>query len=416
MQDNIIDHLFRHHHGKMVSTLTRIFGLSHLETIEDAVQDTFIQASIKWRTQIPENPEAWLTAASKNRVLDLFRQLKSSKNREELSYSSAEAMGMAELFLDSEIEDSQLRMIFTACHPQLHQLEQIAFALKTVAGFSAKEIASALLTKEDTVKKRLTRARKTIQEQQISFSIPTGNHLPERLDKVLEVLYLIFNEGFHSNKQDILIRKELCGEAIRLCKFLLKNKTVRSSKCYALFALMCFHAARLDSKLDTNNEIVDLKNQDRKLWYFPLIELGNSCMFKAMDTHLLSPYHYEAAIAAEHLKAVTFTTTNWNKILDWYQQYIQHYPSPLLLLNTVMVYLQLKNTETAYAILSDLKESEFNQRVYLFYGAWSEYYIEIKENYHAMAYLQKAIDHTNNETEKKFLKKKLERIKTDASK
>lgn len=410
MQHHLLDHLFRHHHGKMVSILTRIFGLSHLETIEDAVQDTFIQASIKWRTQIPENPEAWLTAASKNRVLDIFRQINASKNREELVHSSSQAMGMAELFLDSEIEDSQLRMIFTACHPQLNQLEQIAFALKTVAGFSAKEIASALLTKEETVKKRLTRARKTIQEKQIAFSIPTGKELATRLDIVLDVLYLIFNEGFHSNKKETLIRSELCGEAIRLCTIVIKKETVRNAKAYALFALMCFHAARMESKLNLNNEIIDLKNQDRSLWYTPMIELGNSAMFKAMNTQEYSPFHYEAAIAAEHLKAHSFETTHWVKILDWYQQYVQAYPSPLLTLNMVLVYLQLKNTAAAYAILCNLKAEDFNQRAYLFYGAWAEYYLVTNESYHAMASLQKAIDCTSNETEKSFMQKKLKKL------
>lgn len=411
MQNKIIDHLFRHHYGKMVSILTRIFGLAHLETIEDAVQDTFIQASIKWRTQTPDNPEAWLTAASKNRVLDIFRQIKASKDRESLVSSSSEAMAMADLFLENEIEDSQLRMIFTACHPQLHQTEQIAFALKTVVGFSPKEIASALLSKEDTIKKRLFRARKTIQKEQIAFIIPTGKELTKRLNKVLDVLYLIFNEGFHSNKKDTLIRKELCGEAIRLCTIILKNKTVRNSKTYALFSLMCFHASRLESKLNLQNEIVDLKNQDRSLWYTPMIEMGHHSLSKAMLTEEISSYHYEALIASEHVKAHTFEKTNWKKILHWYEQYVLIAPSPMLFLNLAMVHLQLKNRESTYNILNDLKEESFNQRKYLFYALWAEYHLELGENYHAIAYLQKAINHVNNCNEKKYLKIKLEKLK-----
>ena len=256
----LLDHLFRHQYGKMVSILTRIFGLEHLETIEDAVQDTFIRAMVTWRNQLPENPEAWLTKAAKNRTIDLFRKLSAEKKRIPKIENGPATIALNELFLDNEIADSQLRMIFTACHPSLNPSEQIAFALKTVSGFSAKEIASALLIKEETIKKRLSRARKTIATQQIAFQIPQGNDLPERLSRVLEILYLIFNEGFHSNKKEILIRKDLCGEAIRLTKMLLTNPYTRQPATYALFALMCFHSARLDSKVNEKNEIIDLKN------------------------------------------------------------------------------------------------------------------------------------------------------------
>ncbi len=410
MQYEVIDHLFRHHYGKMVSILTRIFGLAHLETIEDAVQDTFIQAARKWRTTIPENPEAWLTTASKNRVLDIFRQIKSSKNRETLVSSSAEAMHMTELFLDTEIEDSQLRMIFTACHPQLQQVDQIAFSLKTVAGFSSKEIATALLQKEDTIKKRLTRARKTIIEKQLSFSIPTGSELQNRLDITHKVLYLIFNEGFHSNKQEILIRKELCGEAIRLTRLILKKNQIRNADTYALFSLMCFHAARIDSKTNANNEIIDLKHQDRSLWYFPLIELGNSCMFKAMDTKKISSYHYEALIVSEHLKAKSFEDTNWNTILNWYLKYTNDFPSPIIFLNQAIVYLQLNDLVSCHKILKNHTERDFNQRTYLFHGVWAEYYIKKGDIIKATSYLNKALDQVSNTSEKQYLLNKKKEI------
>ena len=237
MDDKIIDHLFRHHSGKMVSVLTRIFGLKHLELIEDAVQDTFIKASISWRKQLPDNPEAWLVQASKNRMLDIFRKLQTEKKHGQILRQGANAIAINELFLDTEIEDAQLRMIFTACHPELDSRDRISFALKTVSGFSTKEIASALLMKEQSVNKRLHRARQTIRKSGMAFKIPTGKELPERLDSALEVLYLIFNEGFHSNKQDILVRKDLCIEAMRLCQLILKNEHTRSPDAYALMAL-----------------------------------------------------------------------------------------------------------------------------------------------------------------------------------
>lgn len=405
-EQKLLDHLFRHQYGKMVSILTRIFGLEHLETIEDAVQDTFIQAMVTWRNQLPENPEAWLTKAAKNRTIDLFRKLNADKKRIPKIESGPAAIALNELFLDNEIADSQLRMIFTACHPSLNPSEQIAFALKTVSGFSAKEIASALLIKEETIKKRLSRARKTIASQQIAFQIPQGNDLPERLSRVLEILYLIFNEGFHSNKKEILIRKDLCGEAIRLTKMLLKNPYTRQPSTYALFALMCFHSARLDSKVNEKNEIIDLKNQDRKKWYFPLIQLGNNAMNKAVETEVYTSYHYEVAIAVEHLKAKNFAATDWNKILNWYKKLHELQPSSFNLLNLAMVQLQRADYQAALQLLQQINPKDLEQRAYLYYGSYSEYFVLIGKTKKALAHIDTALQLVRNEAERQFLLKK----------
>ncbi len=402
----MIDHLFRLHYGKMVSVLTRIFGLAHIETIEDAVQDTFIKALSAWRVQKPENPEAWLTAAAKNRVLDIFRKLKSEKQRIPDIATGTKAIAINDLFLDNEIEDSVLRMIFTACHPSLSATDRIAFALKTISGLTTKEIASAILTKEETVKKRLSRARKVIQKENISFKIPVGRELMERLDSVHEVLYLIFNEGFHSNRADILVRKELCGEAIRLCKMVLKNKLTRTDEGYALFALMCFHAARLDSKTNDKGEIIDLRNQDRSLWYFPLIRLGNDAMNRAVANNFFSHYHYEASIAAEHLKAPTFELTDWQNILKWYRQMYQLRPSALTALNMIVVYLQLGDLEMAKEMFNKIEPSSLEQRSYLYYGTMAEYHVRTHETDKAVACLELALSTVKNEAEKQYLLQK----------
>ncbi len=401
-----LDHLFRHQYGKMVSILTRIFGLTNLEIIEDAVQDTFIKAMVAWRSGIPENPEAWLTKAAKNRMIDLFRKISADKKRLPKMEHGPSAIALNDLFLDTEIEDSQLRMIFTACHPILNPKDQLSFALKTVSGFSAKEIASALLLKEETVKKRLMRARKSIAEQNISFQIPQGKDLPERLSRVLEVLYLIFNEGFHSNKKEILIRKDLCGEALRLCRMVLTNSFTRQPPAYALFALMCFHSARLDSKINEANEIIDLKNQDRKKWYFPLMKLGSEAMNKAVETEVFTSYHYEAAIAVEHLKAPNFAATDWTKILKWYEQLYQLQPSPFNLLNRAMVQLQRTKYAKTLALLKQINPKDLEQRAYLFYGAYAEYFVLTGKGKRALESIDTALALVRNEAERAFLLKK----------
>ncbi|GAB1856283.1 RNA polymerase sigma factor [Flavobacteriaceae bacterium MHTCC 0001] len=406
MNDNLLDHLFRHHSGKMVAVLTRIFGLKHLDIIEDAVQDTFIKASLSWRNQQPENPEAWLNTAAKNRVLDIFRKLKTAQKHLPNINQGTDTIAINELFLDTEIEDAQLRMIFTACHPKLDPRDRIAFALKTVSGFSIKEIASALLTKQDTVKKRLSRARKVIQESGIKFKIPQGKSLKMRLESVMEVLYLIFNEGFHSNKKDTLIRKELCAEGLRLTQLLLKNTLTRTPDTYALCALMCFHASRIESKTNSNNELQDLKHQDRSLWHFPLIELGNSMMYKAVETNEFSSYHYEAAIAAEHIKAKTFADTNWKKILHWYQCLDILQPMPSHLLTMAVICIQTKDYKLAKGYLSQLNPEDFVQRTYLYYGTLADFYDATTQPKQALKYIDLALSCVSNDLEKFYLEKK----------
>jgi len=412
MEHVISDHLFRHQYGKMVSILTRIFGLSHLETIEDAIQDTFAKAILTWRINPPENPEAWLTKAAKNRAIDLLRKIRADQTRIGLVSSGPSVILIDELFLPTEIEDSQLRMIFTACHPMLKPTDQIAFALKTISGFGTREIAAALLVKEETIKKRLARARATINSSQLSFEIPTGQELPKRLKRVLEVMYLAFNEGFHSNNKNHLIRQDLCGESMRLIQILLSRPEFRLGPVYALFALMCFHAARLSSKTDDTNEIIDLKNQDRSLWYRPLIILGNEAMTKAVADKALSSYHFEAAIAAEHLKSTSFHATDWTKILHWYQQLEILSPSPFNQLNQAIILLQLNRLKDAESMMSDLSPSSLEQRAYLYYGTLGEIHNASKRYLEAIEAIDTALTLVNNLAERNYLLEKRHQLET----
>ncbi|MEO0403672.1 MAG: sigma-70 family RNA polymerase sigma factor [Bacteroidota bacterium] len=404
-----IDHLFRHQFGKMVGVLTKIFGLAHIETIEDAVQDTFIKAVDAWKEGMPPNPEGWLMMSAKNRVIDLFRSLKSERERKERFYAGPSSIAISQVFLDHEVEDAQLRMIFTACHPILAPKEQIAFALKTVAGFSQKEIAAGLLMKEETIKKRLQRARQTIRNEGISFRVPIGQELIERKDRVLEVLYLIFNEGFHSTQQESLIHQDLCAEAMRLTQLLLKNPVTEDPKTHALFALMCFHASRLDSKVDAEGILVDLEHQDRSLWVQEYQHLGNIHMHKAVATEDLSAYHFEAAVAAEHLKAQSFEETDWKQIAYWYQKLQEVAPSSMVQLNLAVVHLQMKDHETAESVLNSMNQSELQQRGYLWHALNAEILFHKGQIENALIEMHNAIELTNNTSEKGYLRQKKEK-------
>lgn len=410
-QTGLIDHLFRHEYGKLVAVLTRIFGLSHLETVEDAVQDTFAKATLAWREQIPDSPEAWLMRAARNRVVDLLRQIGTQKQHgNQAALLQPTAQQVDRMFLATEMEDAQLRMIFTACHPELQVSDQIAFALKTISGFSQKEIAAALLLKEETVKKRLQRARKTIVEQEIAFQVPTGSALEARRDNVLEVIHLIFNEGFHSARADQLVREELCGEALRLCRMLLEKIEIRSSQAYSLMALMCFHSARLQSKTSDDGMLIDLRQQDRSTWYKPLVSLGEQALDKALSFEEVSAFLCEAAIQREHHLAPKFEDTNWRMIAHWNEHLVRILPSALTQLNLVAVYIEAGKLEEAETLFAAISAEDLQQRIYLYTATHAELLIRKGKLSCALDTLESAIHQAPNAAEKAYLQEKRRHI------
>ena len=245
-----------------------------------------------------------------------------------------------------------------------------------------------------------------IQEENIAFEIPGGQELEHRLNRTLEVIYLIFNEGFHSNRKDILVREDLCGEAMRLSKTLLSNPYTATPASHAIFSLFCFQAARLRSKINDQKEIVSLQDQDRSTWYQPLIVLGHKSMKKAVKTEVFSHYHYEAAIAAEHTQATSFATTNWDKILKWYQQLHELEPSPLNYLNMAVVQLQRKDFPAVKRMLESIQPNLLEQRAYLYYGTYAAYAFQMGQQEEALGYIEQAIGVVENEAEFAYLSKK----------
>lgn len=406
----MVDHLFRHQYGKMVAILAKIFGPNHLDLIEDALQDTFLKASLQWRKKQPEAPEAWFIAAARNRVLDLLRQVQSREKREASLPHSAVALEIQDFFLEHEVQDSQLRMLFLACSPNFSRSEQICFALKSISGFSQKEIAAALLEKPETIKKRISRARQKIQDQNIKLAYPSPGQIESGLQGVLQIIYLIFNEGFHSVKKDQLIDRDLCGEALRLCKLLLTKESFRSGKLYALFALLCLNSARIEAKT-RGQEIIDLKNQDRSLWFQPLIKLGQDALMRSLaDYDDRSAYHYEALIAYEHMRAEKFEDTDWEKVLQYYQNLEDLLPSQSLFLAKASIYLQLQDPSAARAELECIDPNKLAARQYLYHATLAEIYsLENKFDLAQKALLQ-AIKTCSNQLEGDFLKAKLEDI------
>jgi len=266
------------------------------------------------------------------------------------------------------------------------------------------------LLKDEAIKKRLTRARATIRKEELVFEIPQGPELTKRRIRVLEVLYLMFNEGFHSSKKEMIVRRELCGEAMRLCKILVDHPVICDEESQALFALMCFHSARLDSKINDLNEIIDLRLQDRSKWYFPLIVAGNGMMIEATRSGKYSTYHYEAAIACEHLRAKRFEDTDWDKIIFWYEKLQLIAPSPFNLLNMAVVNLQRDRPEIAKEILSQVDPQKLGQRAYLFHGCMAQYYKAIEKYELALSSYSEALSSVKNDSERRYMELKYHKI------
>jgi len=408
----IVDHLFRHESGKMIAVLTRIFGMHNLSLAEDVVQEAFLKAVQTWTfQQLPDNPSAWLMTVARNKALDIIRRQQHFRHLSgELAYQLQHATedAVQQLFLDTEITDSQLRMIFACCHPSLKAEDQIAFTLKTVSGFGAAEIARALLTNEAVIQKRLYRAKQFIKDEGIQLEIPSGRQLPPRLDTVYTVLYLLFNEGYNSLKADELIREDLCMEAMRLCLLLSEHQVGKQPATFALLSLMCFQTSRFDSRIDENNSIVLLQNQDRSTWNKELIDRGYHYLRLSSAGERLTVYHVESAIAAEHCLASSFEQTNWQRMRQLYDLLLEQKPMPVVLLNRAIVQSQLGKTATAIQEILAIPDIEkLLSSHYIYSAVLGDLYLQCGETLLAQKHLTQAGALTTSQAERKLIQEKL---------
>ncbi|MCK8479772.1 RNA polymerase sigma factor [Psychroserpens algicola] len=405
--DALVDNLFRNQYGKMVSYLTNKFGYHFIEDAEDIVQETLFTAFQNWSFNgIPKNPEAWIFVVAKNKAINFLKK-ESKKSNIDIDLLIKETSTPEVNFkLEQEIEDGLLRMIFACCSLNLDHQSTITIILSTLCGFSRKELSKAFLCKEETVKKRLYRAKKKIKEKKIQTVILKGTNLEPRLDLVCNSLYLMFNEGYNSSTSEELIRKDICLEAIRLTK-LLQNHFSHIGKVNALLSLMYLHAARFESRLDDNGAIILFKNQDRSKWSFDLIIEGIGFLNSSMKGEDLSSYHIEAGIAAEHCLADTYDKTNWEKINKLYSLLYNLKPSPIIELNLAIVDFKLGKVLTALEKLEDpILKSKLNN-YYLYYATLGHLYLFIgnKEKSNFNFLLAKNL--TDSVQEKEFIEKKI---------
>jgi len=411
----IVDNLFRHDSGKLVSVLTRIFGAENLEMAEDVVQDSLVEALNQWTYKgIPDNPSGWLFMVAKNKALNIVNREKYRRKYLSDVVHLLDSEWTAEpalnyIFSEKQILDDQLRMMFTCCHPSISSDSQVALTLKTLCGFSILEIAKAFLTTEENINKRLVRARQKIREDNIAFDVPEGSDLEPRLAAVLETIYLLFNEGYSASGGNDLIRFELCEEAIRLTEIIAGHESiVNKANVYAMLALMYLNASRFKSRISDRGDILTLAEQDRALWDLDLMQKGFYNLEKSTADKTLSIYHILAAISAYHCSARDFESTDWKSILSLYDKLVLLDGSPLVLLNRAIVLSKLNGPLSALNELKKIEETSALEAYHLFHSTRGEFYLQLNNLNEASESFRKAIALSPLQAEKEHLQRRLD--------
>jgi RNA polymerase sigma-70 factor (ECF subfamily) len=409
-----VEHFFRHEAGRLVSVLTRFFGWRNFDLVEDMVQATLVDALEAWRVQVPDNPSAWVHRVAKNKILDALRRDKIGERvtRAWAGSRPPHDEGRVEvIFLDAEIEDSQLRMMFACCHPALARESQLALTLKALCGFGNAEIARALLVGEEAIKKRLQRATRELIEQGIELEAPPAEELAERLDAVHQVLYLLFNEGYSSSEGETAIRADLCEEAVRLCYLLCSQPRFSTPATNALMALMLFHAARLEARLDEHGSALLMEEQDRDKWDRRLIRRGQEFLDQSAQGTALSPFHLEAAIACHHSTAISYAATDWPAILRLYDALLALQRSPVYVLNRAIVVAQIDGPEAGIRALEAAGEDRPLRHYHLFDAVLGELYRRAGNVERARHYLEAARQKTSSRFDRELLDRRLAQLR-----
>lgn len=419
-----VNHLFRNEFGKMVSVLVRIFGSQHLQLAEDVVQESLISALETWKFKgIPDNPESWLYKVARNKAIDLIRREKHSQafdfsdpEHQLLTSEYTLLKTMENFWTEKQIRDDFLGMMYACCHPNIAQENQIAFILKTLCGFSIKEIAKAFLSNEETISKRIYRTKEYFRTNRVQPKIPPFNELPSKTSSVLNTIYLMFNEGYNSTHTVNLIREDIIEQALFLCKALTENEHTRLPEVYALTALICFHTARSKSRISNQGELVLLTKQDRNLWDRELINLANHYLNQSAFGDKISTFHIEAAIAYEHCIAKDYASTDWKTILNHYDTLITISPSPVVFLNRCIAVMELQGAKEALNELNKISSKKSLQNYYLYYALLGELQNQLGDNEKALLNLIKAQDLTHSPKEKIHLSEKIKLIQINHSK
>lgn len=407
--------LYRSEIGQLTASITRITG--DLQLAEDVIQDAFVKAQRQWaETGLPSHAAAWLMTTARNAALDQLRRMKSWATRlpdlallEELERPVAASPDLQalELAQSPELDDDMLRLVFTCCHPALHMDARVALCLNTVCGLRTDEIARAFIVSDATMSQRLWRAKTKIRDAGIAYRVPEEHELEARLDAVLAVIYLIFNEGWLPRQSDKGMRLDLAEEAIRLAR-LLQSLTIERMAVTALLALMLIQHSRRRARFDQQGALVLLKDQDRNLWDQANIAEGLSLthrIFEAGEGN--SRYAIMAAIACVHANAASVEDTDWHEIATLYEHLMVLDPSAVVALNHAVAVGERDGAQTGLQRVLQLRESSTLKRYYLYHAAEAEFLRRLGRHRDALGAYQRALELTGNNVEKEFLNQQI---------
>lgn len=411
-QNQRLEHLFRHESGNLIAILTKILGPQNLALVEDVVQDSLLRACELWKYKgIPDNPTAWLFKVARNKALDFLRKNRYQQNLVDQLSPLLRSEYTAHVVLDHElskplIQDEQLRMMFVCAHPSIPLESQVALILKTLCGFSIAEIARAFVTQEETIQKRLFRAREKLRNENIQFELPASEQPAERIDGVHTAIYLLFNEGYHSTDADAVIRDDLIEESLRLANMLVSHPFSRTSGSYALMALLCLQSARVLGRVNANGWLLTLRDQDRSRWNEELISKGKQFLNLAAEGETVTAFHLEAAIAYEHCKAKEFTETNWEKIDQLYTWLSDIKASPIVTLSHAVVQAERYGPMHGLDFLEQNAMPDYN----LFHAAKGKWFMALGNNAAARESFLTALQLTHSPKERLYLTEKLKEL------
>ncbi|MGY2046034.1 RNA polymerase sigma factor [Pseudomonas pergaminensis] len=400
-----IDALYRSESRRVLATLIRLLG--DFDLAEEALHEAFLVAVQRWPLDgVPDNPRAWLVSTGRFKAIDRLRR---QSRFTPLLQEQADALEAAD-WSDEDVEDDRLRLIFTCCHPALAADAQAALTLREICDLTTEEIARAFLATPTTIAQRIVRAKGKIREAKIPYQVPSRDELPERLDSVLRVIYLVFNEGYSASMGADLTREELTREAIRLGRLLME--LLPEPEVMGLLALMLLHESRRSARTSANGELVLLNEQDRSLWDAALIAEGCALAEQALGTRRFGPYGLQAAIAAVHAEATRADETDWPQIVGLYDVLLRAVPSPVIELNrTVALAMRdgpLAGLQQVERILARGELLEYH----LAHSARGEFCRQLGRVEEARAAYEKALSLTRQAPEKRFLEKRLAELQS----
>lgn len=405
-----INAIYRAESRRILATLLRLLR-GDFALAEEALHDAFIAALSQWqRDGIPDNPRAWLVSAGRFKAIDRIRRNQPLNTALNELAQLLEAQCHTQPFDDDEtIEDDRLRLIFTCCHPSLSMDARVALTLREVCGLSTEAIAAAFLVSVPTLAQRIVRAKNKIRDAGIPYEVPLPEECSVRLEAVLPVVYLVFNEGYSSAYGADLTQPDLSGEAIRLGRLLLD--LLPDSEVMGLLALMLLHDARRVGRLSAKGDLIPLEDQDRRLWDREQIREGSELVVKALSSGSAGVYALQAAIAALHAEAPSAEQTDWAEITGLYDVLLRLNPSPIIELNRAVALAMRDGPHAGLQAIESLSGHKELQRYHLFYAAQADLYRRLNQPVNAMHYYQQALEFVQQEPEQRFLQQRLEALK-----